>query len=38
MRPSAGVDVVWGPMVHQHYARAEITDPNGYNIELRQWF
>jgi glyoxylase I family protein len=34
-----GVDVVWGPIVHKgQYARAEITDPNGYHIELRQWF
>ena len=27
-----GVDIVWGPMVR------EISDPNGYRIELRQWF
>lgn len=33
-----GVDVVWGPMIREHTARAEITDPNGYHIELRQWF
>ncbi|HXQ54172.1 MAG TPA: VOC family protein [Stellaceae bacterium] len=33
-----GVEVVWGPMVREHAARAEITDPNGYHIELRQWF
>ena len=33
-----GVDVVWGPMTLKNAARAEITDPNGYNIELRQWF
>jgi catechol 2,3-dioxygenase-like lactoylglutathione lyase family enzyme len=33
-----GVEVVWGPMTREHYARAEITDPNGYHIELRQWF
>jgi glyoxylase I family protein len=34
-----GVAVVWGPMVREgHFARAEITDPNGYHIELRQWF
>lgn len=34
-----GVPVVWGPMVREgHFARAEITDPNGYHIELRQWF
>jgi glyoxylase I family protein len=33
-----GVEVVWGPMVRPTYARAEICDPNGYRIELRQWF
>ncbi len=33
-----GVGVVWGPMVRPTYARAEIQDPNGYHIELRQWF
>jgi catechol 2,3-dioxygenase-like lactoylglutathione lyase family enzyme len=33
-----GVDIVWGPMVRDTYARAEISDPNGYRIELRQWF
>jgi glyoxylase I family protein len=33
------VDVVWGPVVRDKvFARAEITDPNGYHIELRQWF
>jgi catechol 2,3-dioxygenase-like lactoylglutathione lyase family enzyme len=33
-----GIDIVWGPMVRDTYARAEISDPNGYRIELRQWF
>jgi len=33
-----GVDIVWGPRVRDKYARAEIQDPNGYHIELRQWF
>lgn len=33
-----GVAVVWGPRQRETYARAEITDPNGYHIELRQWF
>jgi glyoxylase I family protein len=33
-----GVDIVWGPMVRDTYARAEICDPNGNRIELRQWF
>ena len=35
---SKGVEPVWGPMTREHYARAEITDPNGYHIELRHWF
>ena len=33
-----GVDVVWGPVRRPTFARAEICDPNGYHIELRQWF
>jgi glyoxylase I family protein len=33
-----GVDLVWGPRVREAYARAEICDPNGFHIELRQWF
>ncbi len=33
-----GIDVVWGPKIRDTYARAEIRDPNGYHIELRQWF
>ena len=33
-----GVAIVWGPVVRPTYARAEICDPNGYRIELRQWF
>lgn len=33
-----GIDIVWGPMVRDTYARAEICDPNGYRIELRHWF
>jgi len=32
-----GVEIVWGPKVREKYARAEIRDPNGYHIELRQW-
>ena len=35
---SKGLDVVWGPRVRETYARAEICDPNGYHIELREWF
>jgi catechol 2,3-dioxygenase-like lactoylglutathione lyase family enzyme len=33
-----GVEIVWGPVVRDAYARAEICDPNGFRIELRQWF
>ena len=33
-----GIDAVWGPRVRETYSRAEICDPNGYRIELRQWF
>ena len=33
-----GVEVVWGPRLRETYSRAEICDPNGYRIELRQWF
>jgi catechol 2,3-dioxygenase-like lactoylglutathione lyase family enzyme len=33
-----GVEIVWGPRIRETYARAEICDPNGYRIELRQWF
>ena len=32
-----GIDPVWGPVFREKYARAEIQDPNGYHIELRQW-
>lgn len=35
---SKGVERVWGPVFREHYARAEILDPNGYHIELRHWF
>ena len=34
-----GVEIVWGPRVREGlYARAEIRDPDGNHIELRQWF
>ena len=33
-----GVDIVWGPKLRETYSRAEICDPNGFHIELRQWF
>ena len=32
-----GIDPVWGPVFRESYARAEIRDPDGYHIELRQW-
>ena len=32
-----GVDPVWGPVKRPEYARAEIRDPDGDPIELRQW-
>jgi catechol 2,3-dioxygenase-like lactoylglutathione lyase family enzyme len=35
---SKQIEIVWGPKVREKYARAEIRDPNGYHIELRQWF
>jgi catechol 2,3-dioxygenase-like lactoylglutathione lyase family enzyme len=33
-----GIEPVWGPVYRDTYARAEISDPNGYRIELRHWF
>jgi glyoxylase I family protein len=33
-----GIEIVWGPRITETYARAEICDPNGFHIELRQWF
>lgn len=32
-----GIDAVWGPITRPTYARAEIRDPDGNHIELRQW-
>lgn len=32
-----GVDVVWGPMDLGGSIRAEIRDPDGLTIELREW-
>lgn len=32
-----GVDIVWGPMDIGGPIRAEIRDPDGLTIELRQW-
>jgi glyoxylase I family protein len=33
-----GVTTAWGPMKRPDYARAEIRDPDGNPIELRQWY
>jgi glyoxylase I family protein len=33
-----GVKLAWGPMKRPDYARAEIRDPDGNPIELRQWY
>jgi catechol 2,3-dioxygenase-like lactoylglutathione lyase family enzyme len=33
-----GVELAWGPIKRPNYARAEIRDPDGNPIELRQWF
>lgn len=33
-----GVSATWGPFMRPDYARAEIRDPDGNPIELRQWF
>lgn len=32
-----GVQAAWGPIFREKYARAEIRDPDGNHIELRQW-
>jgi glyoxylase I family protein len=32
-----GIEPAWGPMRRPDYARAEIRDPDGNPIELRQW-
>jgi glyoxylase I family protein len=33
-----GVEPAWGPVKRPDYARAEIRDPDGNPIELRQWY
>jgi len=33
-----GVKAAWGPVKRQDYARAEIRDPDGNPIELREWY
>ena len=32
-----GVECAWGPVKRPDYARAEVRDPDGNPIELRQW-
>lgn len=32
-----GIEPVWGPKRRPTYARAEIRDPDGNHVELRQW-
>ena len=32
-----GIEAAWGPVMRPDYARAEIRDPDGNPIELRQW-
>ena len=32
-----GIEPSWGPRQRPSYARAEIRDPDGNSIELRQW-
>jgi catechol 2,3-dioxygenase-like lactoylglutathione lyase family enzyme len=34
---SKGIRPSWGPVKRPDYARAEIRDPDGNGIELRQW-
>jgi glyoxylase I family protein len=38
MLKEKGVDAAWGPVMRPDYARAEIRDPDGNPIELRQWY
>lgn len=38
MLKQQGVEAAWGPMTRPDYARAEIRDPDGNPIELRQWY
>jgi len=32
-----GIEPAWGPLMRPDYSRAEICDPDGNPIELRQW-
>lgn len=34
---ATGIEPAWGPVKRPTYARAEIRDPEGNPIELRQW-
>ena len=38
MLKDKGVEPAWGPLKRPDYARAEIRDPDGNPIELRQWY
>jgi len=38
MLKQKGVEATWGPMKRPDYARAEIRDPDGNPVELRQWY
>ncbi len=38
MLKEKGVEAAWGPVKRPDYARAEIRDPDGNPIELRQWY
>lgn len=38
MLEKSGVRPAWGPLKRPDYARAEIRDPDGNPIELRQWY
>lgn len=38
MLKEKGVVTAWGPVKRPDYARAEIRDPDGNPIEVRQWY
>ena len=38
MLKEKAVEAAWGPVKRPDYARAEIRDPDGNPIELRQWY
>jgi catechol 2,3-dioxygenase-like lactoylglutathione lyase family enzyme len=38
MLKEKGEQAAWGPVKRSDYARAEIRDPDGNPIELRQWY